>query len=133
MIRYRLLCILLFTVLLSGCAVTSEVTPTSTLKPTWTSRPHGILRACIYFDNELVDLGYLTFKNEQGRIQDLYTELVGGCKDVLLPPGSYEVVPHYYQGACSDSTAICHSKEFYQIEISDGEVIELDFEVFLPE
>jgi hypothetical protein len=131
--KYISVFIVIFSIIISGCATAPEAPPTSTPKPTWTSRPHGILRACIYFDNELVDLGYLSFKNEQVDLEDLDATLIGGCKDVLLPPGSYNVIPHYYQGDCSDSTAICRSEEFYQIEILDGEVIELDFEVFYPD
>jgi hypothetical protein len=131
--RHLFVSLILLSVVLCACAAQPEVSPTYTPWPTWTSRPHGILRACIYFDNELVDLGYLTFKNEMGRLDNLYTELIGGCKDVLLPPGSYEIVPHYYQGTCSDSTVICRPKDNYQIEISVGEVIEFDFEVFFPE
>jgi hypothetical protein len=111
----------------------SDIPPTSTPKPTWTMKPHGTLKACIYYEGELVDLGYLTFKNEHGRISSLYTELVGGCKDVFIPPGSYEIVPHYYQGACSDSSAICRPEEIYKIDISIDEEITIDFEVFLPE
>lgn len=117
---------------LIACAP-EPLTPTSTPKPTWTLKPHGILQACIYYDGDQVDLGYLTFKDESGKLEDLDSELVGGCKDIVLPPGNYEVSPHYYQGDCSSSSAICRPREIYQIDISVGEIIAVDFEVFLPE
>jgi len=131
--KYISVLILILLIFVSGCATASEVPPTSTPKPTWTLRPHGVLKACIYFDGNIVDLGYLTFKDEEGDLKDLNTELVGGCKDIFLPPGYYHVTPHYYQGACSDSTAVCIAGEFYQIDISVGEVIDQDFELFLPD
>ena len=134
MIKMRSICFFLLIVIIIGCAGTvPEQPPTMTPKPTWTLKPHGILKACVYYDGELVDLGYLTFKNELGRLEELDSQLDGGCKDVYLPPGHYEVVPHYYQGDCSDSTAICRPEGIYKIDVADGDVIEIDFEVFLPE
>lgn len=124
--------ILVLIIILTACAP-SPLPPTSTPKPTWTMKPHGILQACIFYNGNQVDLGYLTFKNESGNLKDLDAELVGGCKDVVLPPGNYEVTPHYYQGDCSSSSSICRPREIYQIVIVVGDVTEVDFEVFLPE
>ena len=130
--KVTIFCLVLFVVVLTGCSSFSpEPTPTPEPKPTLTMLPHGILKACIYFEGELVPMGYLTFKDENGRqISYLtYVPLDGGCKDVILSPGTYWVAAKYFQDVCADLGAGCMPEDPYELEIKDGDVIVEDFHV----
>ncbi len=95
--------------------------------------PHGVLQACIYFEGELVPIGYLNFYNDMGRIDYLtYVPLKDGCKDVVLLPGIYGVGASYWQDVCTGNSG-CILKERFELVIEDGDVIKKDFEVFRPE
>ena len=124
-----------FMIVLTGCSNFSpEPTPTPEPKPTWTMHPHGVLQACIYFEGELVPIGYLTFHNDMGAIDYLtYVPLDDGCEDVVLSPGIYGVAARYFQDVCADFGAGCINKERFELVIEDGDVIKKDFEVFGPE
>lgn len=127
--------IIILSILLTGCSgVTQEIPPTSTPKPTWTQLPHGTLKACIYFEGKLVDIGYLRFfYNKREVISSLnYRQLSGGCREVILTPGYYIVNAKYYQGVCDYTGANCSLEEDLHIDISDGDVIEKDYEIFTP-
>ncbi len=96
--------------------------------------PHGVLKACIFFEDELIPMGYLRVFNDMGVIDYLdWIELIDGCKDIFLTPGHYEISAKYFQGVCADTGSGCLDKGRYTIDIEDGEVIELDMEVFFPE
>ena len=129
--KYVFVFTLTLSIILSGCATTPEVPPTSAPEPTWTRLPHGIFEACIFFEGELVNMGYLHFWNSNGRLKYLDTEFPGGCGEVNLVPGYYEISAHYYQGVCDENG--CSSMKRFLIDISDGELIEKDFEVFIRE
>jgi len=66
--KIPLITLAIIVIVLTGCSSLSpEPISTPEPKPTWTMLPHGILKACIYFEGELVPMGYLTFKDENGR------------------------------------------------------------------
>lgn len=96
--------------------------------------PHAVLRACIYYEGEVVNIGYLKFFNKKGVIDYLdWVEMKDGCKDVILSPGYYEISASYFQQECADAGSGCKLKENLIIEVIDGEELEYDFEVYLPE
>lgn len=127
--------VIILSILLAGCAASAQVlSPTPTPKATWTMHPHGVLKACIYYGGEIVNIGYLKFFNDKGVIDYLdWVELKDGCKDVILSPGNYEISASYFQLECADAGSGCKLDQNLVIEISDGDVIKVDFEVYLPE
>ena len=61
-----------------------------------------------------------------------WVELKDGCKDVILSPGYYEISASYFQKECADAGSGCKLDQNLVIEIFDGDVFEIDFEVKLP-
>lgn len=128
--KYFFALIMILSVLLSACAATPEAPPTSTPKPT-AAYPHGIFNGCVYYNDEIVPGFFNIYDENENYIKDV--EGGGGdCTTTMLTPGSYWVEAAYYKGAdCSEG---CFTDEGYTfIEISDGETIDMDFELQKPD
>ena len=133
--RNQFVAIILLSLLLSSCAAaTPEATPTATPKPpptsipkpTWTVKPLGTFKGCIYYAGELV-VGEIAFWNETGIVDNLTIQVVEGCAVVSLPPGDYEVEATYWESA--DCSVGCRVDERFKFEIAMDEEIERDFEI----
>ena len=123
----KLLIILLLGLLFTGCSGQEPMPPTSTPKPTWTPTPHGTFIGCIYYEGKLVN-GFINYYDEnENYIKDMDSG-ASTCNPVMLTPGFYWVAAEYWGSTdCSDG---CFPEgEMISIEISDGEVIEMDFTV----
>jgi hypothetical protein len=125
--KYIAVFILIISFILSGCATTPDPYSTSTPKPTWTPFPHGFFNGCVYYDGEIVNGFFNIYDENENHVKD-----IGGggkeCTTTMLMPGIYEVrVSHYNNADCSEGCFI--DGVFTFIEISDGETLDMDFEV----
>ena len=128
--KYFFALTMILSVLLSACAATPEAPPTSTPKPTKTPFPQGVLKACLLFDGELVEGRFDFYDEEDEFVKDAPS---GGsdCTELVFAPGTYWLDAFYFHG--TDCPEGCYpAEDMILIDIQDGDVIEMDVEVFNP-
>lgn len=126
--KYVILFILTLSIVLSACAPTPEPPPTSTPKPTWTIRPHGVFKGCLYYEGELI-MGTITFFDENDDELPSLTRTGVECIEIILDPGEYFVMGISRKGAdCSEGPVPCSLKDgaCNPFTIDVDEVIEME-------
>ncbi len=132
----RILFILVvFIFIISACSAAPAQPPTATPKPTWTLRPHGTLKACIYKEGELVEGTIRITDSAENTIAD---RLSVQCVEEMLAPGSYLILGSTYEGedCSSDATGTvgCMTNgPRIPFEIAVDQVLEIDLDVFPPD
>ena len=118
--------------MLSACTPTPEPLPTSTPKSTWTIKPHGVFKGCLYYEGELVKGIYSFFAESDTEIPEL-TRAGFECIEIILDPGEYFVMGTSWEGPdCSAEPAPCSLKDGVcnPFTIDVDEVIEMDLNLF---
>jgi hypothetical protein len=124
--KNNIVLILVLIIVLSGCATATEIPPTSTPKPTWTMKPHGIFKGCTYYDGELVEGGFaITNMNDN----EVFRNNKAGCVEVPLPPGKYSLWAYYFKSGTDCGTDQGCETGRLDLEIVLDEVVEMEFEM----
>jgi hypothetical protein len=131
--RAIILTLALLSLLISGCA-TSPAPPTATPKPTWTLKPHGVLKACVYKDGEVVEGTIRITTSEETTVAD---RISVECVEEILAPGSYLILGSTNEGdECSPEnteTVGCTTEgPWIPFEIAVDQTLEMDLDVFPP-
>ena len=87
--KYISVFVLIFSIIISGCAKTPESPPTLTPKPTWTMIPMGTFKGCLSYEGKSIE-GRIDIKDPQ-ESADKTLHSIGDveCVEKQLLPGEY--------------------------------------------